>query len=92
MTAGNNSSNQAFDTLLRLLPSIIAAYPAFISLFNQQGSEKINLTQLVTALPQILDEIRDAEPEQLERLVDSITEVFPGLEAVLSRRGGERHG
>jgi hypothetical protein len=92
MAAGNNGSNQTFDTLLRLLPSIIAAYPTFMSLLSEHGGEKIDFTQIVTALPQILEEVRNARPEQLEQLMTHIAETFPGLEGLLTRKGGEIDG
>ncbi|NLM53880.1 MAG: hypothetical protein GX195_02980 [Firmicutes bacterium] len=92
MAAGNNGANQTFDTLLRVLPSIIAAYPAFMALISEQGTGKIDLTQVVTALPQILDEVRNATPEQLEQLLTHITETFPGLEGVLPQQGGTKDG
>ncbi len=92
MAAGTNGSNQTFETLLRLLPSLIAAYPAFMSLLSEHGSGKIDFTQLVTALPQILEEVRDAKPEQLEKLMAHIVETFPGLEGVLPLQGGKTNG
>ena len=92
MANGNKGSNQTFDTLLRLLPSIVAAYPAFMSLLSEQGENKANLNQLLAALPQILDTVREAEPEQLEELLQHFTETFPGLEEVLPKQGGENDG
>ena len=53
---------------------------------------KDRLTQVVTALPQILDEVRNATPEQLEQLLTHITETFPGLEGVLPQQGGRKMG
>ncbi|NLM39424.1 MAG: hypothetical protein GX205_05155 [Firmicutes bacterium] len=81
----NSGNNQTFDTLLKLLPSLFAAYPAFMSLLGENGLDWSRVNDFVTALPVILDKIKNAEPEQLERLFESFTEVFPGLEEVLPR-------
>ena len=85
LSAKNSGNNQIFDTLLKLLPSLIAAYPAIMSLLGEDGPDLNKVNQFLTALPAILDRIKDAEPEQLEQLFESFTEVVPGLEEVLPK-------
>jgi uncharacterized damage-inducible protein DinB len=92
MAASNTGSNQSFDTLLRLLPGLVASYPAFMSILGDQGVDKSQLNQLTAALPQILEKLRQAEPEKLEALVAEITQAVPGLEDVLPKQEGRKRG
>lgn len=83
---GAKESNQSFESLTRLLPGLMASYPAIMSLLGEQGVDKANMSQLMTAMPQILEKVKETDPEQLEQLVKQITNTIPGLEDVLPKR------
>lgn len=92
MAAGGTGSNQTFDALLKLLPGLIASYPAFTSILGDQGLDKAQVNQLTAALPQILEKLRETESERLEALVHEITQAVPGLEDVLPKPGRRSRG
>ena len=73
-------------------PGLVSAYPSFMSLLGEHGVDKASLNQLTAALPQILEKVREAEPEKLEELVSQISQAVPGLEDLLPKREGKRRG
>ena len=92
MAVGGTGSNQSFGALLKLLPGLVSAYPSFMSLLGEHGVDKASLNQLTAALPQILEKVRETEPEKLEELVSQISQAVPGLEDLLPKREGKRRG
>ena len=76
------------DTLLRLLPAVLLS----VHVHSDQGVDKSQLNQLTASLPQILEKLRQAEPEKLEALVAEITQAVPGLEDVLPKQERRKRG
>ncbi|NLM39425.1 MAG: hypothetical protein GX205_05160 [Firmicutes bacterium] len=84
--AGAKGSNQSMDALMKLLPGLIASYPGLMSMLGDQSSNKADLNQVMAAVPKIMERVREAEPEQLERLLEQFKKTIPGLEDVLPKK------
>ncbi len=84
--AGSKGSNQSLDALMKLLPGLIASYPGLMSILGEQGGKKGDLNQVMAAMPKIMEKVREAEPEQLEGLLEQFKQVIPGLEDIIPKR------
>ncbi len=76
-----------FDSMLRLLPLLVASYPGITSLLGQlTGDSTGNAGQLQEAIPQITKRLAEMDQQTKDDLVNQLFKFFPELEGLTNRQ------